>query len=118
MGEAVCMFAVRSCERVAALPPAVRKGSALPHGRLKIKLLGFSRLPESRRRCEKIVEKRNSLTQSRKVAKQTKEFWLSDLCALAPLRDGFSFFHSFAGFPSQQAAEPHRPVVSDFFTPS
>jgi hypothetical protein len=44
---------------------------------------------------KKSLENRNSLTQRRKVAKQTKEFWLSDLCALAPLRDGFSFFHSF-----------------------
>jgi len=48
---------------------------------------------------KKSSENRNSLTQRRRVAKQTKEFWLSDLCALAPLRDGFSFFHSFAGFP-------------------
>jgi len=48
---------------------------------------------------KKSLENRNSLTQRRKVAKQTKEFWLSDLCAFAPLRDDFSFFHSFAGFP-------------------
>ena len=46
-------------------------------------------------RCEKIIGNQNSLTQGRKVAKQTKEFLLSDLSALAPLRDGFSFFHSF-----------------------
>src|SRR5215469_16506810 len=37
------------CEKIAALPPAVRKGSALPDLRFKIKLFGFSRLPESRR---------------------------------------------------------------------
>ena len=45
----------------------------------------------------KSLENRNSLTRRRKVAKQTKEFLLSDLSALAPLRDGFSFFHSFDG---------------------
>jgi len=44
---------------------------------------------------KKSLENQNSLTQRRKVAKQTKEFLLSDLSALAPLRDGFSFFHSF-----------------------
>jgi hypothetical protein len=36
-------------KKIAALPSAVRKGSALPDLRLKIKLFGFSRLPESRR---------------------------------------------------------------------
>jgi len=36
-------------KKIAALPPAVRKGWALPELRLKIKLFGFSRLPESRR---------------------------------------------------------------------
>ena len=39
----------RRCEKIAALPPAVRKGSALPGRRLKIKLFELSRLPESRR---------------------------------------------------------------------
>src|SRR5262249_39402491 len=48
-------------------------------------------------------------TVSRKDAKQTKEFWLSDLCALAPLRDGFSFFHSFAGPSAQWTAKPPYP---------
>jgi len=57
---------------------------------------------------KKSLENRNSLTQRRKVAKQTKEFWLSDFCALAPLRDGFSFFHSFARLSAQQAAEPQQ----------
>jgi len=33
----------------AAAPPAVRKGSALPDPRLKIKLFWLSRLPESHR---------------------------------------------------------------------
>ena len=37
------------CEEIAALPPAMRKGSALPDLRLKTKLFGFRRLPESRR---------------------------------------------------------------------
>ena len=41
--------AERSCEKIAALPPAVRKGSALPDLRLKIELFGFSGLPESQR---------------------------------------------------------------------
>ena len=35
---------VGRCEKIAALPPAVRKGSALPDLRLKIKLFGFSRI--------------------------------------------------------------------------
>ena len=39
----------RRCEKIAALPPAVRKGSALSDRRLKIKLFELSRLPESRR---------------------------------------------------------------------
>ena len=55
---------------------------------------------------KKSLENRNSLTQRRKVAKQTKEFWLSDLCALAPLRDGFSFFHSVVGFPHSLRYRP------------
>jgi len=40
---------LRRCEKIAAPPPAVRKGLALPDLRFKIKLFGLSRLPESRR---------------------------------------------------------------------
>src|SRR5215470_6547455 len=64
--------------------------------------------------CEENRGSAACYAQRRKVAKQTKEFWLSDLCALAPLRDGFSFSYSFAGFPSHQAAQPQRPASSDF----
>src|SRR5215470_7329708 len=44
------------------------------------------------KRCEKSLEKRNSLTQRRRVASsqsKTKEFLLSALRGLAPLREGF-----------------------------
>jgi len=68
----------RSCEKIATLSPAVRKGSALPDRRLKIKLFGLSRLPESRR--------------------------------LSP--------ETPSGRGAQQAAQPHRPVANDFFTPA
>ena len=46
VGRALPSFVGR-CEKIGALPPAVRKGSALPDLRLNVKLLGFSRLPES-----------------------------------------------------------------------
>jgi hypothetical protein len=70
VGECSAKPGVRRCEKIAAVPPAVRKGSALSDRRLKIKLFGLSRLPETRR------------------------------------------------FSAQQAAQPHRPVANDFFTPS
>jgi len=53
-----------------------------------------ARCAERRRRCEKIVGKpkqSHAKTQSRKANK--------GVLAFAPLRDDFSFFHSFAGFP-------------------
>ena len=49
LGWAACRKAAEGVKKIAALPPAVRKGSALPDLRFKIKLFGFSRLPESRR---------------------------------------------------------------------
>ena len=45
----ISLPALWSREEIAALPPAVRKGSALPALKLKIRLFGLSRLPESRR---------------------------------------------------------------------
>ena len=37
------------CEKIAALPPDVRKGSAFPHTRLNTKAFRLGRLPESHR---------------------------------------------------------------------
>src|SRR5215472_16866067 len=78
-----------------------------------------------RKACEGVktsLENRNSLTQRRKVAKvaeQTKEFLLSDLCAFAPWRDAFSFFHClYTAFPSvskfgiAKAAALHQAMAS------
>ena len=39
----------RRCEKIAALPPDVRKGSAFPSTRLNIKAFRLGRLPESHR---------------------------------------------------------------------
>src|SRR5262249_11023501 len=93
--------------------PAVRKGSALPAQRPKREKQGSRFAGAASRKAaegvKKSFENRNSLTQRRKVAKQTKEFWLSDLCALAPLRDGFSFFHRFGGLPHSTRQKPHHP---------
>jgi Flp pilus assembly protein TadD len=48
---------------------------------------------------KKSLENQNGPTQRRKVAKvakQTKQLWLSGLCALAPLREAVHFFHGFS----------------------
>jgi len=41
---------------------------------------------------KKSLENRTVSRKGAKVAKQTKEFLLSDLCGLAALREGFQFF--------------------------
>ena len=44
-----CPQGSRRCEKIAALPPDVRKGSAFPSTRLNTKAFRLGRLPESRR---------------------------------------------------------------------
>ncbi len=60
-----------------------------------VRMVACDHKREASEGVKKSLKNQNSLTQRRevaKVAKQTKEFLLSDLCALAPLREAVHFF--------------------------
>ena len=92
---------LRRCEKIAAPPPAVRKGLALPDLRFKIKLFGVQPLagkPEAFRTVPVGLWADPVVTRKFHVASRR----INNLRELS----------------GEQAAEPQDPATSDFFTPS